>query len=199
MMRLGVFGGTFSPPHKGHIEAARAFSEQMKLDRLLIIPTNIPPHKTIDGMASAEERLQMCRLSFSELENACVSDMEIARAGKSYTYLTLEELTAEDCELYFLCGTDMILTLGQWLRPERIFELATVCYIRREADPDTGAALDRTVAEYERLYGARIREIDCTPIETSSSEIRAGICGEGAESMLEEKTLEFIRKRGLYL
>ena len=85
MIRLGVYGGTFSPPHLGHIESAEAFYREMKLDKLLIIPTFIPPHKEAKDDASPEDRLEMCKLAFSHIPNTEISDMEIKRGGKSYT------------------------------------------------------------------------------------------------------------------
>ncbi len=199
MTRLGIYGGTFSPPHIGHIEAARAFCRQMELDCLLIIPTNIPPHKSGEGKAPAEDRLRMCELSFSELNSVEVSNMEIERAGTSYTYLTLEELTSPDRELFFLCGTDMILTMDSWRYPERIFALSTVCYMRRESDAVVGEEISARVEEYRARFGARIVEIEAPAVQMSSSEVRAAL-SEGREvfGMLEEKTLEYIRERGLY-
>ena len=200
MTRLGIYGGTFSPPHIGHIEAARAFCRQMALDRLLIIPTNIPPHKSGEGKAPAEDRLRMCELAFSELDAAEISDMEIKRTGTSYTYLTLEELTSPDTELFFLCGTDMILTMDSWRYPERIFALSTICYMRRESDALIGEEIDAKVEEYRARFGARIIRIEAPAVQMSSSEVRAAL-SEGREvcRMLEEKTLGYIRERGLYL
>lgn len=199
MTRLGIYGGTFSPPHIGHIEAARAFCEQMRLDRLMIIPTNIPPHKSAVGKAPAEDRLNMCALSFEGVAHAEVSDMEIRRAGTSFTYLTLEELTAPDRELFFLCGTDMILTMDEWRYPERIFALATVCYMRRETDAQMGEQIAARINEYREKYGARIVEISAPPIRMSSSEVRATIEGGGdASGVMEARTLGYIRERGLY-
>lgn len=199
MRRLGIFGGTFSPPHIGHIRAAEAFADQMGLDSLLIVPTRTPPHKTVDSAVTAEERLEMCRRAFSGIKKAVVSDVEIRRGGKSYTYLTLEELTEEGTELYFLCGTDMILTLGEWKNPDRIFELATVCYVRREDDVALNAEIADKVAEYEREFGARIVAVEHTPLELSSTEIRQALArSEDANGFVDVSTLEYIRERGLY-
>ena len=125
MTRIGIFGGTFSPPHNGHLQAAKAFMEQMWLDILYVIPTALPPHKEMEIPVSAQHRLEMCRLAFSGMEGVYVSDMEIQRGGKSYTVETLRELTGEDRRLFFLCGTDMMLTLDRWREPEEIFKL---CY-----------------------------------------------------------------------
>ena len=92
-LRVGIYGGTFAPVHNGHVEAAKAFMEQMKLDYLFIIPTCIPPHKQIDFVDEPLYRLRMCELAFEKIDGVVISDMEIARGGTSYTYDTLKELT----------------------------------------------------------------------------------------------------------
>ena len=102
--KIGIYGGTFNPPHIAHVRACEAFYESIKPDKLLVIPDFLPPHKEIAGGATTEERLEMTRLAFENLPAAEVSDMEIARGGRSYTAVTLSELSAEDNELYFLCG-----------------------------------------------------------------------------------------------
>ena len=198
-MRLGIYGGTFSPPHMGHCLAARAFCEQMRLDKLLIIPANLPPHKHFSEEAGALDRIEMCTLAFSDIERATVSDMEITRGGKSYTYLTVEELSVLGDELFLLCGTDMILTFDEWKNFERIFELATVCYLRRESDVNIGAQIEKKVAEYREKYGARICAVDHTVLELSSTQIRAAVHDTADTSQsLDGRVLEYIRARGLY-
>lgn len=199
-MRIGIYGGTFNPPHIGHIHAAASFISAVDLDKLLIVPTYIPPHKSTDDFASAEDRLSMCQLAFSDLPNAVVSDMEIKRKGKSYTYLTLEELSGKDIDLYFLCGTDMFLTLETWMNFKRVFELATICYILRENDASLSKLLDDKAEEYHRLYHASTIKIDSIAINISSTEIRESIQKNPNESpMLDKKTLSYIIDRGLYL
>lgn len=198
MKKIGIYGGTFSPPHLGHVEAARAFLRQLSLDELLIIPTATPPHKEYEEEASADERIEMCKLAFSGIERTTVSDMEIRRGGKSYTYLTLEELDSEDTELYFLCGTDMILTFDLWRNFKRIFELATVCFARRERDASSTEAILQKVREYRELYGAKIIEINHRVIEVSSTDIRRLIESGQELSMLPLGVADFIRERGLY-
>ena len=143
MIRIGIYGGTFSPPHNGHIAAAKAFMEQMWLDFLYVIPTATPPHKEMDVPVGAAHRLEMCRLAFSEMEGVYVSDMEMRRGGRSYTVDTLRELTGEDRRLFLLCGTDMMLTLDQWREPEEIFKLSYPVYIRREKD----ALIDKMIVQ----------------------------------------------------
>ena len=200
MTRIGIFGGTFSPPHNGHIAAARAFMEQMWLDILYVIPTALPPHKEADALVSAEHRLEMCRLAFSDMEGVYVSDMEIQRGGKSYTVETLRELTGEDRRLFFLCGTDMMLTLGQWREPEEIFRLCYPVYIRRESDEALDALIVKKIAEYNEKFGKIVRRIVTDPIELSSSQIREGLQqGTLSEGMLPPAVEKYISDNHLYV
>ncbi len=197
-LKVGVFGGTFNPPHIAHIEAAREFARAMSLDKLLIIPDFLPPHKEYVGNVSAEDRLNMCRLAFSDISGAFVSDMEIKRGGKSYTADTLTELSDEDCELYFLCGTDMLLTMDSWYSPQTIFKLATICYIRRESDKECDALILEKKKLYEQKYSAKIVFIDAPVIELSSTAVRAALITSTAGALLSSSVLDYINSRGLY-
>ena len=93
-MKLGIFGGTFSPPHKGHVAAAACFRESFGLDRLLVVPAAVPPNKEGKDILPAGHRVEMCRLAFEGIPFCEVSEIELARGGTSYTYLTLAELSA---------------------------------------------------------------------------------------------------------
>ena len=117
-MRVGIYGGTFSPIHNGHIAAAKAFMEQMWLDILYVIPTGVTPHKIMKGDATAADRLEMCRLAFADMDGVIVSDLEMKREGKSYTVDTLRELYDPEGRLFLLMGTDMLMTLDQWREPD---------------------------------------------------------------------------------
>ena len=193
--RVGVYGGTFNPPHIGHIRSAEQFAKQMNLDKLIIIPSFIPPHKVYDSDVSCDDRFEMCKLAFSDIKIAEVSDIEIRRGGKSYTYLTLEELHSEDTELLFLCGTDMILTMDTWKRPERIFELAVICYARRESLSENDDAVSLKILEYEEKFRAEICKIDLDVINISSSEIRNDCV---KSNYLTPSVREYILNKGLY-
>ncbi len=199
MKRLGIYGGTFSPPHLGHVRAARAFLETAGLDELIIMPTFLPPHKEIDGEADADERYRMCELAFSELPNTSVSDFEIKKGGKSYTYLTLSEFSDGETELYFLVGTDMFLTLDSWRCPETIFRLATIALVRREDDGATAAMIEEKAEEYIRLFGARLLFIDTVATEISSSELREAIkSGSDTEKYLSPAVASYIKSNLIY-
>lgn len=185
MTRIGIYGGTFSPPHNGHLAAARAFMEQMWLDILYVIPDALPPHKEMADPVSAADRLEMCRRAFGGMEGVYVSDMEIRRGGKSYTVDTLRELAGEDRRLFLLCGTDMVLTLDEWREPAEIFRLCYPVYIRREADPSLDGLLIRKIAEYQEKYGKVVRRIVTEPLTISSTEIRKKLrAGESVGDLL---------------
>ncbi len=199
-MRVGIYGGTFSPPHKGHLAAAKAFMEQMWLDILYVIPTAQPPHKEADGLATAAQRLEMCRLTFEGVDGVIVSDMEIRRGGRSYTVDTLRELTREGDRLFLLCGTDMLLTLSQWREADEIFRLCYPVYIRREADPSLDALIVKRIAEYQATYGKVARRIVSEPIELSSSDIREAIReGRPINDMVVGSVEKYIQDNFLYV
>jgi len=198
-VRTGIYGGTFSPPHIGHISAARAFAEQMALDELLIIPALLPPHKTIDYEDHPEKRFRMCELAFGDIKCATVSDIELKREGKSYTVDTLKALAREGRELLLLCGTDMIMTLDEWRAPDEIFSLCTPVYIRRENDAELDTAIEKKIALYKAKYGVDVPNISVSPIELSSSEVREAVNdGRGIEKLVTPAVAEYIREEGLY-
>lgn len=199
MKRLGIYGGTFSPPHLGHLNAAKAFLSTLSLDELLIMPAYLPPHKTADGEASPEERLLMSELTFSMLPRTRISDYEIKKRGRSYTYLTLEAFSSLDTELYFLVGTDMFLTLDKWVKPEEIFRLATIALVRRENDHERKSEIEKKSLEYKTRFSAKLVYIDTEIFEISSSEIRATVKnGKRTEALLTPSVREFIDSNSLY-
>lgn len=199
MTELGIYGGTFAPIHRGHVMAARRFYDELSLDRLLVMPAFLPPHKTVAEGDSPIHRLQMATLAFAgDPRQITVSDYEISRGGKSYTYLTLEHFQAPDTRLTFLCGTDMFLTLDQWRCPERIFALARIAHIRRRDEEDE-EAISRMTEYYRRSYGATIIDLPCDPIEVSSTEIRERCRREEDVTLLvPEEVASYITAHRLY-
>ncbi len=199
-MRIGIYGGSFSPVHVGHLAAAKAFMEQMWLDLLYIIPAGIPPHKQLKGDADAWQRLKMCELAFSDLDGVIISDMEIRRGGKSYTVDTLRALSDPDNRLFLLMGTDMLLTLDTWKDPEEIFRLSYPVYMRREgSDPILDARIVAKIADYQKKYGKVVRRIVGDAIELSSTDIRRAIAdGRDISSMVPPVVGNYIRTHDLY-
>ena len=199
-LRVGVYGGTFAPIHIGHVAAAKAFMEQMKLDYLFVIPTALPPHKQICEGDDPIHRLRMCELAFEGIDGVVISDIEIRRGGKSYTYDTLRELSRPDTRLFLLCGTDMVLTFDQWYRFEDIFKLCYPTYVRRESDPLLDSRIVAKIGEYYEKYGVMFRKVVVEPIALSSTQVRAAIKEKkDVSGMISPAVEKYIREHGLYL
>lgn len=201
MEKIGIFGGTYNPPHLGHLNIANKFVEAYGLDRLLIIPTYVPPHKATPDLASTEDRIKMCETTFSDSVFE-VSTVEIDRKGKSYTHDTLKELKGiyKDAKFYFLCGDDMLLSLHTWYKPKSILKYCTlVAAVRTDGLPYDvlrAYALERYKGQYE---GGKIQFLEIDPMELSSTEIRNKIKnGEKIENLVTDNTLSYINSRGLY-
>ena len=196
--KIGIFGGTFSPPHLGHAHALEAFLVQEKPDTMLVIPTAIPPHKQLSGDAGPLDRLEMCHLAFDAF-GVTVSDMEISRGGKSYTVDTLEALSRDDRTLVLLCGTDMFLSLDAWYMFEKIFQLAEIVYVEREDDEHTKGLLEKKRAYYEANFSAIVRPLLCTPFVASSTMVREAFStGEDTSLFLNPSVRRYVEECHLY-
>lgn len=199
MLRVGIYGGAFAPIHVGHVEAAKAFMSQMWLDVLFVIPTGQSPHKEMDRSASDADRLEMCRLAFKDVEGVIVSDIEIRRGGESYSIDTLREMSDSDRRLFMLCGTDMMLTLGEWHDADEIFKLSYPVYARREDDRALDAKIIEKNTEYFEKFGKYVIKLDSPAIDISSSEIRRMIkSGEDVSQYISPEVLTYINDKGLY-
>ena len=201
-MKIGVYGGSFNPPHLGHVRAAQACKQALGLDRVLVIPASIPPHKQLtSSSASPEERLALTRLAFENLPGFEVLDLEIRREGKSYTVDTMRELKAQYAhdELFLMMGTDMFLSFQDWYSPQEIARCAQlVCFSRYDADAENRAALQKQADTLEKLYGQRpvLLTNDCFDI--SSTEARRLLVFGIAEPYLPQAVLRRIEAQRLY-
>lgn len=198
-MKTGIYGGTFNPIHNGHLHIVEEFRRGLGLDRVLLIPTRVPPHKAAPDLASPQDRFAMCQLAIQGQPWLELSDMEMRREGKSYTAETLEELSAlyPQDQFYLLMGEDMFLTLGRWYRPETIFSLASVCTAPRSVHGMD--ALREKALEYTGTFHARcfLDHIPYLPI--SSTQVRQAVArGEDVASLVPEAVARYIRERGLY-
>ena len=190
-------GGTFNPPHNGHVHAAQQAAQALRFDRLLLIPDNVPPPKTLPkGSASGEQRLEMTRRMAKLIPGAEASDMELQRGGRSYTAETLRRLTAEHpgSELYFIMGTDMLLTLDQWREPEVICALATLAVIARDEADRT--AIARKAVWLKDKWQARVAIVDCPALPVSSTEVRAD--RQRCREMVPAEIFAYIERQNLY-
>lgn len=187
-MRIGVLGGSYNPPHIGHLLIASDAFEALSLDRLLIVPAHLNPLKGFDSSApSASQRLEMVQRAFGNDPRFEVTSMEIDRGGLSYTVDTLETLSAKSpgAELILLLGMDSFQSFGQWKHPERIRELAKLAVITRG---------DSSVSMPEGVTPVTTRRID-----VSSSEIRARLAaGRSIKGFVAESVESFIAAAKLY-
>lgn len=201
-MRIGVYGGSFNPIHAAHMALLETFAARLRLDRVLLVPAGVPPHKDAPDLASGEDRLAMCRIAAAGFSRCPmdVTDMELRRAGKSYTADTLAALRTEypGDGLFFLMGEDMFLTVQNWRAPEKILALATVCAV-----PRTDDGFRRLILHSEQL-SARFSPFSSVILnapfrDVSSTEVRERVkAGEDASALLPPGVAEYIEKRGLY-
>ncbi len=200
-MRIGVYGGTFNPIHRGHLTAARAAADALGLEKVLLIPDNLPPHKALPaGSATGEDRLEMCRLTAGEVPGMEVLDLELRRSGPSYTSDTLAELHAQypDDELWLLVGSDMFLSLQEWHEPERILSLAGIAAFHRTRGDETERFAQQK-ANLEQIYGARVALLENPDVvEISSTELRVQLAQGRGRSFLTEAVCGYVLRRGLY-
>ena len=204
-MKIGVYGGAFNPPHLGHITAARAVFELLKLDKLLMIPTGHPPHKLLPpGSPTPGQRLELTRLAAEQMglgDRVEVLDIELSREGNSYTSDTLARLKERypEDELWLLMGTDMFLTLHTWHEPGRILSLAGVAaFGRSEADTEELFSVQRDHL-YRTFPQARIFTLSIPGVvDVSSTELRERLArGEGG-NLLAPAVYGYILREGLH-
>lgn len=190
-MRLGILGGTFNPIHNGHLAMAEAARTAQGLDRVLLVPSARPPHKTSVELASPDDRLEMVRLAVKGREGLAASGLEVTRPGTSFTVDTLEQLRREypDAELYFIIGADSIPELPGWKNSRRILELARVVAVNRPGHEERPSPDD--------LPG--ILRVTMPPCPQESRKIRDSIRrGEPVSSDVPPLVAAYIERRGLY-
>lgn len=191
-MKLGIFGGTFNPIHAGHTALIERMKTALSLDRVLVIPAFVPPHKDASDVVEGEHRLAMCRLATAEMENVEVSDLEIGRGGKSYTIDTvraLDSMYPQD-EIYLLVGGDSFLSFESWRRADELLRLCTVAAIPREKSEEE--ALLRQSERLNQLGGQTI-VVSAEPLIAASTRYR-----EGEAVPLPPAVEEYIVQNGLY-
>ena len=198
-MKIALFGGSFNPPHAGHVEAAKSVVSCLQPDRLLIMPTCVSPHKIMaEDTPALDVRKRLCELAFGEIPQAEVSDLEMRRTGKSYTADTLMELHAmyPDDQLVLVMGTDMILSLENWSRPEVIMELAEIAVLLRGVDEDVQV---RSHIEYLRdTYGARITLLKTGVYPAASTDVRNALKQGSGRELLTAPVYEYAVRNRLY-
>ena len=197
-MRVGILGGSFNPPHIGHLLMAQEAHAQLGLDRVVFMPVASPPHKELVDDPGPEARFELCRLAVAKDERLEVSRLELDRGGASYTAETLRAIRAgsPDDELTFIVGGDMAASLPAWREPEAILELATIAVAEREGIRRHDVA--EAVAPLRG--GDRIVFFDLPRIDVSSSAVRARVrAGRPIRYWVPDDVARLIGARGYYL
>jgi nicotinate-nucleotide adenylyltransferase len=196
-VRIGVLGGTFNPPHLGHLLCAQEAYVQLDLDAVILMPARIPPHKPVEDEPGAEHRLELCRLAAREDPRFEVSDLEVNRPGPSYTVDTLSELhsKAPDNELFLIVGGDIAAGLAEWHEPERVLALSTLAIAERSGTPR--GAVDEALEGLDG--GDRARFFQMPTIGISSTLVRDRVrAGLPIRYLVPEPVESYIADRGLY-
>lgn len=191
-MNVGIYGGSFDPPHIGHLILAEYAGEQLGLQEVLFIPSSVPPHKQGVSMTPPEHRLAMVRLATERNPRFVVSDSEIRRGGVSYTVETIEELHRErpGDALFFLLGADNLRDFDTWRNPQRILELVTLVVMTRPGF---------TIAGTKYASSAQVRTLDVPDIEVASRDIRRRVQqGQSIQYLVPSAVQDYIRQHRLY-
>jgi nicotinate-nucleotide adenylyltransferase len=211
---LGILGGTFNPPHLGHLAVARHARDELRLDRVLLIPAHIPPHKPHAQEPGPEHRLRMCRLAVEDAAGLSVCDQEIERAGPSYTVDTLEVIhaTHPDARLTFILGADTASTLPAWREPAKLLQLADLAVAARAGSArrevletvapltsarDGGLPGAAAPATDREPAGVRFLDMPIMKISSSTARLRAAR-GEPIEDLVGPAVARYISEHGLY-
>jgi nicotinate-nucleotide adenylyltransferase len=195
-VRVGILGGTFNPPHLGHLVCAQEAYLHLRLDRVMLVPARIPPHKPVDEEPGAEHRLELCRRAVQDDPRFEVSELEVGRDGPSYTVDTLEELSSSNVnDLFLIIGADIAAGLPRWHEPQRVLSMATPAIAER---PGTARkSVDDALREVPG--GERAIFFPMPAIDISSSAIRDRVrAGQPIKYFVPDAVAGYIRDRRLY-
>jgi nicotinate-nucleotide adenylyltransferase len=197
MGHIGILGGTFNPPHMGHLVMAQEALDQLDLDRVMLMPVAVPPHKEAGQDPGGAARVELCRLAVAGDERLDVSTLEVERGGASFTVDTLRELhdLEPEHDLTFIVGGDMAQSLPAWREPEAILRLARLAVAERE-----GVRREDIARRLDPLHdGDRVVFFDMPRIDVSSSGIRRRVAeGRPIRYLVPDAVAEAVAERGLY-
>lgn len=198
-MRIGILGGTFNPPHKGHLLLAHSAMEEAGLSKIIFVPCGNPPHKDTADIADAKHRLNMVKLATEDSSCFDVSDIEVKANTTSYTAKLLENLAilCPGDTLCFIVGADSLCQMGDWYHPELIFNRAEIIVALRGGYDNSQVA--KAIKNYEQKYKARICALKMPEIELSSSTVREMLKrGENVQHMLCDSVIDYIEENSVY-
>lgn len=198
-MKIGIYGGSFDPPHIGHINAAHEAIRRINLDKLYVIPVGMPPHKDFTkSSASGAERIDMLKTAFLGDEKIEILDIEVVRPGRSYTVDTLASIRKKHPfdELFLLMGTDMFTSFETWREFEKILSDVTIAVFKRAAGEEH--KIEQCEKKLEEKYNAKIVTVEIAAIEAASSDIREKLPLRMGREFLNDKVYGYIIRNHLY-
>jgi nicotinate-nucleotide adenylyltransferase len=196
-LRIGILGGTFNPPHLGHLICAQEAYIQLGLERVMLIPARTPPHKPVEAEPGAEHRLELCRLAVQSNPQFEVSELEMNREGPSYTVDTLSELhaNAPDNDLFLIVGGDVAAGRPTWHEPQRVLSMATLAVAKRRGT--SRESVDAALAHLEG--GERTKFFRMPRIGISSTYVRRRArAGEPLRYIVPDAVADYIERHKLY-
>ena len=203
-MKIGIFGGPFNPPHKGHVRMIDKMTEELELDKVLIIPNKLPTHKRCDDLADNRDRIAMCKIAFKNPKYE-ISTIEMDRETDSYTIYTIEQLRKKypNDDLYLIIGSDMFLIFHKWYKHKEILDQCTLCVASRNTDENIQSlrsyAFDKLGVYMPKLDGKNIHISLLDAYEVSSSEIRERIATERSlYGIVDPEIIEYMESHKLY-
>jgi nicotinate-nucleotide adenylyltransferase len=222
LRRIGLFGGTFNPIHLGHVQVVREVKTGFGLDEILIIPSALPPHKELNGVVDAQDRLEMIRLAFSDDPNFVISDVELKRSGPSYTIDTVrhfKSILSENTKLYLIVGLDAFLEIDTWKSYNDLFLLTPFIVMSRtikkkhsakfeweslknylQSKISKGYTFSFTQSSFNHDKKQPVCVFNVTPVDISSTTIRKYIKkGRSIKQLVPDIVEDFIKAKGLYL
>lgn len=196
-MKIALYGGAFNPVHNEHINIVLSAVNELGLDKVFIIPTCVSPHKKGVLCARGKDRLNMCRLAFSSVPQAEVSDCELKRGGVSYSYVTCRQFKKQypKDELYFIIGADMLESFSFWKEPEEILKCVTLAVCAREDEKK----LDKEIKKFQKQFKKDVVKINYTGKAVSSTRIRVlSALGEDTANYVPQPVKSYIKKNCIY-
>jgi nicotinate-nucleotide adenylyltransferase len=201
--RIGILGGTFDPIHLGHLEAASAARSALSLDRVMLLPSRVPPHRSLEPRASVYHRFAMTALAAACRDGVLASDLELRRDGPSYTALTLEALQHDGLDpscLFFIIGADAFAEIDTWYDYPRVLKLANFAVVSRPNAPFTPPDAIINTQSLSAGVSTSVMHVDASTPDVSSTEIRRRVAsGESIEGLVPPGVAEHIRRHHLYV
>lgn len=194
---IGIFGGTFNPIHIGHIKLALKAYEELKLNKIYVMPSGNPPHKKNQNNLDAFHRCEMVKLAIKDFPQLEFSDYEVKKEGYSYSALTLTEWSNRFSDIYFIIGADSFFQIETWYHPEIVMKLSTLVVANRDRHMES--ELKETACHLKEKYGARIVFLNMEDVPVSSSKIRENVMANvPVDGMVCNDVLRYIHEHNLY-